>query len=401
MTTGPSRQDAVGYTLVFCAFILLVLWLDAPLEKLSRLDHCPYLACDFQVVYLPQAQHLYEGFVHGDWNYPPILAILLQPLAFLPTSAAVMAWTLLQLCLIGLQSWLVADLLPGRRSWALVQGLALNLLCLPVIHSLKWGQISMALGVAALCAFRWGGPAGALIGLAGAVKLYPAVWLAGLWRDRRGLGWAVGALVAGLGLPLLMLPWEQIQAFHQSIFRLQLQDHERAIVSAAALGGQGLQVSLYRWFVDGAGIGAENHGSLLLSLPAGIGVLGLAPLAGVLGGLRSRDAHYRLAHLFCGLTLALQPAWHHYFTLLPLVWALGLRGRGWALSLSSVALSALPLLLHPGNSSFYQTYTTWGGTTVTVLLAWAALIGNPPSSAEVQGGPAKQPTPLAGPSPPS
>jgi hypothetical protein len=192
----------------------------------------------------------------------------------------------------------------------------------------------------------------------------------------------VGALGFGLGLPLLLLPWEQIQAFHQSIFRLQLQDHGRAIASAAALGGQGLQVSLYRWFVDGAGIGAENHGALLVALPAGLGLLGLTPLAGVVAGLRCRDGLYRLAHLFCGLSLALQPAWHHYFTLLPLVWALGLRGRGWGLSLGSVGLSALPLLLHPGNSSFYQSYTAWGGTTVTVLVGWAALLLSPPPSTE-------------------
>ncbi|HNH49836.1 MAG TPA: hypothetical protein PKY30_22525, partial [Myxococcota bacterium] len=180
-------------------------------------------------------------------------------------------------------------------------------------------------------------------------------------------------------LPVLLLPWEQIQTFHQSIFRLQLQGHAQAIVSAAALGGQGLQVSLYRWFVDGASLGAEKHGALLLQLPVAYGLLGLAPLAGALLGLRSPEPYHRLAHLFCGLTLALQPAWHHYFTLLPLVWALSLRGRGWGLALLSVGLSALPLLLLPGNSGFYANYTSWGGTTVTVLLAWVALLLSTPA----------------------
>ena len=393
MSAGRPRQEWVGWGLLLAALLLVILWIGAPLQNLSRLDHCPYLACDFQVVYLPQAQHLYEGFVHRDWNYPPILAILLQPLAFLPVVWAVGLWTLFQVALIGFQSWCIAELLPGRRGPALGQAVALQLLCLPVIHSLKWGQVSMALGVAALCALRWGGAAGALLGLAAAVKLYPVLWLAGLWRDRRGLGWAVGGLLLGLGLPLLMLPWDQIQAFHQSIFRLQLQGHAQAIASAAALGGQGLQVSLYRWFVDGAGLGAEQHGPLLFELPRGIGVLGMAPLLGALVGLRSQDSYHRLAHLFCGLTLALQPGWHHYYTLLPLVWALGLSGRGWSLSLLSVGLSALPLLLLPGNSSFYALYTTWGGTTATMLLAWAALLLSGPAPSTIAPS-------LAGPRPP-
>ncbi|HND29742.1 MAG TPA: hypothetical protein PLA94_07070, partial [Myxococcota bacterium] len=61
------------------------------------------------------------------------------------------------------------------------------------------------------------------------------------------------------------------------------------------------------------------------------------------------------------------------------VWVLSLRGRGWGLALLSVGLSALPLLLLPGNSAFYANYTSWGGTTVTVLLAWVALLLSTPA----------------------
>lgn len=376
-TSRPAGRLAAGLT--GAALLLLLCWSPALSANLARLDHCPYLACDFQVVYLPQARRLYEGFVHGDWNYPPLLAILLQPLAFLSTPAAVWAWSLLQLGLLAAQAGLCAQILPGERRERWAAGLALCLLCLPVIHSLKWGQVSLGIGLAAAYALRSGGPAAALIGIGAAIKLYPGLWLAGLWRDRRALGWGIGAALAGLALPALLLPAAQMQQFQEAVLRHQLAHHAGALVSAASLGGQGLQVSLIRWFIDGSTFGGADHAPLLVPLPGAITAAGLLPLIGVPVGMRSGDPDRRAAHLLCGLSLALQPAWHHYFSFLPFVWAVGLRDGRRGLTLASVAMSALPLALLPWSEQAYYLYTAWGGTTLSALLAWAALI-RPPSS---------------------
>lgn len=137
--------------------------------------------------------------------HPPVTALLFAPLALLSFPAATLIWTLLSVALL----WGVVELLRGELGlplagpWRLIAPLLL-LSWYPVWQHLHVGQFTillLALIVGAWWAERRGRPwlAGALLGAAVVIKIYPALLLgyALLGRRWRVLG---GAALAGLAL---------------------------------------------------------------------------------------------------------------------------------------------------------------------------------------------------------
>ena len=180
---------------------------------------------------------LYEVVSDNGWhyNYPPLLAAALQPLAdpprgydkteFLPYSISVALWYLINL---GLTLWAVhhlanalqersddpalrGQLIGGRRWWAL-RLWPLVVCVIPAGHSLMRGQANMlvlalfCIALAALLSqqrFR----AGAAIALAACLKVFPIFLLVyPVWRrDFRCLAGAAAGML--LWLIVLPLPW--------------------------------------------------------------------------------------------------------------------------------------------------------------------------------------------------
>jgi alpha-1,2-mannosyltransferase len=117
-------------------------------------------------------------------NYPnpPVMAVLLEPLAYLPPVAGAMAWFALKVLLAGLSFYGVCRLVEGREGafapWARVLA---ALLCLkPVLDDLTHGNVNLfilALVVGCFVAYRArrDAEAGVLLALAIACKVTPAL----------------------------------------------------------------------------------------------------------------------------------------------------------------------------------------------------------------------------------
>jgi hypothetical protein len=165
--------------------------------------------------YMRSASAILQGgtpFTHG-FDYPPLLPVLLAPLALLPPAAARVVWYLLsQGCLLGAAVVLARPLggdLPALAAvaavWAAGGTLAENLVL---------GQVNPLLLLLLALAWYWDaerpGWAAAAIGLAAGLKLWPGLLLAAyLGRShrshRRALGVGLATALAAVVIPWLVL----------------------------------------------------------------------------------------------------------------------------------------------------------------------------------------------------
>lgn len=295
---------------------------------------------------------------HWHFNYPPLFAILMTPLAdappgesqagLLPFWACIAIWYTINVAFLMLAVHLLASALEAvsardeirgqpafcRRWWYL--RIVPILVCLPPVGlSLMRGQVNMVLllllaGLASSSLRGRNGAAG--LWLAGAIclKVIPAfLLLYPLWRrDRRCLLFCAYGLLVGLVLvPLLALGPTRAVASYQSFIAgvlgpgLGLSTHParaHELLEVTATASQSLQATLHntlhphRWY-------RPNHAT---DTVVWIGrVVGLAFTAGTLlayGWRRKRDGLDSLVLLGCLVLcmLLLSPICHlHYFTL--------------------------------------------------------------------------------------
>jgi hypothetical protein len=162
--------------------------------------------------------HFHEpgGFQPGNlpYPYPPLLACLLAPLARLPLATAYHLWVGVIVACFGLLVWLSARVVRecGGPRPLLLAVAAMFLAMILVDSNVYWGQVNVPVMTLVAAAVLLGlrgrtGWAGALIGVATALKLLPAALM--LWflvrRDVRALGAFFATLVAGVLLvPMLV-----------------------------------------------------------------------------------------------------------------------------------------------------------------------------------------------------
>ena len=338
---------------------------------IERLDHCEQWFCDFQRHYLPQAERLADGkteIVKG-YFYPPFLGLLLSP--FTQPTLSMMIWFGVQLLSIALL------LMAGRKvgaSWSVICVLVLS--STAVWHNWKWGQVSVLINALAVLGLLY--PArlgGCLVGLAAALKGYPAIWLviAGLnrqwWRCAWGLG--VGAGI-GLMLPAALIGVAPVAKF---IDNMRLSGAHISSL-APSLGGQALEPSLHRWLVEGSmAVNGQYHTEgLVMSLsPAIAQLLSVAFLGLALLWFSRKWSHTCVLHrtlwLLLWLVLVLPPGWVHYYSLLPVIQAyLWLFPKlRWPL-LGVLLVERFPLLLLSFVPDIYFSWAMWGGATLCGLL---------------------------------
>ena len=301
-----------------------------------------------------------EGFL-----YPPSAAVLFMPLGLLgPDAAAALGW-IVQVCSIALIAAL-APRLGGagwRGQWDLPFGLAVGL-CVPLLHSLHWGQMGAPLAVLVLLwlltaarsrAAAALGDAG--LALAVALKGYPLLAVLPAWAGggspRRFL---LAALALGVALPAAVL-------------RADLMPFAQTVASRlAALSKEG-----------GAWWGSANRQSLAAAVGRAVGqpgpplaltVLSLVAFAalawfvlraarearpqreeeGALPGEANRRVAAAGLLLLAGLVLLPGPAWPHHLAALPLLWAAALPNGSGARTcvVASAVVASSPLLLALG-----------------------------------------------------
>lgn len=162
--------------------------------------------------------------------YPPLLAILLVPLTFLPVATASLLWSLMNLTLwlgctvlvVRFVGLLLVPLSGGRSRSAdrtaqkdvsrLVTILAIVMMLSyqPMRQGVQLGQINviicfLALLSASACLRKSDTLAGVMVALASWLKVYPTVWIV-YYVIRRRWRLAVVALTVSVGLVLALLP---------------------------------------------------------------------------------------------------------------------------------------------------------------------------------------------------
>ena len=204
---------------------------------------------------------LYTPYVRdGDapFTYPPFAGWLFTPLAPLPQGLLTWLWTFASLALL---AWVICRALllapglaaqpNGARTTAIVIGcLALATVTDPVWDNLAFGQISIALMAA--CLYDLLGPRdltrtrtipqGALIGLAAAVKLTPAIFVIYLALTRRTRAACV-AVASAIGATLaaaIASPGPSRAFFFELLWRLD-----------ARVGLGGLQKTIWNQSIKG------------------------------------------------------------------------------------------------------------------------------------------------------
>ncbi len=329
---------------------------------------------------------LVEAFV-----YPPSAAVLLAPLGTLgPSGAEALGWFVQLLC-VGLLAAL-GPRLAGVR-WSGILDLAFGLavgLCVPVLHSVHWGQLGAPLAVLVLLWLLAGRSEGGSDEQAGRVR---EVRTRSTWAGDVALSLAVGLKVYPLlvALPrwavhrpgrralllllavVVALPW-LVMGADAAAFAGAVAERVRELSSE----GGGWWGSANRQSVAaviGRAVGAPGP-------PAFLSVVTLVAFAALaVGAARlARDPRPRALEtsgllLLTGLVLLPGPCWPHHLATLPLLWAVALggavRARPWVLA--SIVTASLPLHLALGG--WEVAYTSGLPLVATLLAAVGAMAG--------------------------
>jgi hypothetical protein len=169
-----------------------------------------------QLQQLDTGENIYDRFTYPN---PPIMALMLRPLAELPPLAGALIWFYLKVALAGLSLAGIVRMIATDDEpfppWAI--GLAVVLSLRPVLGDLSHGNVNILilfLVVATLFAYssRWDFTAGVILALAIACKVTPALFVAYFiwkraWRCLFGCG--VGLAFFFVLIPAGFLGWSE------------------------------------------------------------------------------------------------------------------------------------------------------------------------------------------------
>ncbi|MEP6631576.1 MAG: glycosyltransferase 87 family protein [Lapillicoccus sp.] len=320
---------------------------------------------------------LYAEGTGLPFTYPPVAAVLFLPLALLPGwlgAALVLASSLVALLHCG--SILARWLLLGVHAWVAIS--AAMLVSEPVISTLAYGQLNLVLTALVLTALDRQGPAGGMwLGLAAAVKLTPAVFLApllfrGSWR-RVAVAAAAGLLATGVGF--VVLPAQSVEFWGSTLL------HVDRVGGVAYAGNQSLNGLIWRVLGPGGSAGLWWVAvvvvlAIVVVVCASTTSMGVAALAAALGGL-----------------LVSPISWtHHWVMAAPvamLVWRLrvpfwsGLLATGWACALVTWVVWWSTLAAQHGDAAarpsvvLDNAYVCLGAASLVFLLVQTCRDGSP------------------------
>ncbi len=255
--------------------------------------------------------------------HPPASVLLALPFAPLGPSDAHLAWNLATLPLFGLAVWLVVRELGYRPGWrGAVRAVALGLPCAPLFDQVMLGQFNALL--AFLLAAAWAADrrgfqtlAGACVGVAAAVKLFPAFvalyfLAAGRWRAAAA---TAAAFVGMNGVAVAVFGAADVRAYVAEVI--------------PAVGGMNAgvwkNVSLGSYWLralapppQGRIAPAPDFPGLALALAAAsqLLVVGAVAWAAWAGRATTAGRDRAFAAAGAGMLLLAPTSWPHYFLLL-------------------------------------------------------------------------------------
>jgi hypothetical protein len=309
--------------------VLLLIGVRGLDRSLGALDHQPGLLVDFGI-YLEQVRALYrEPFrLQPHWLYPPLSAALLLGFALLSNATARVVWGGLELLCCAWLALACARQLPSLpKPLRYAAGFGLTAGSLPVLHCVKWGQLSLLVLLLSVLALERQSKSSAwLLGAAAALKVYPLLYAIGRFARgdwRFGLRLALATCVLGVGVPLLLLGPLVTLLMLARVYQLSLNEWGGAL----SVSHHTLSALIERCFAARGEL-AGARGPLLLALPNGLRACvswgcRLALICFTLYRTRKLNVCHPLAYcsvLLC-VTLLVRPGWVHYFVVMPLALA--------------------------------------------------------------------------------
>jgi hypothetical protein len=312
---------------VLVGVLLLRLKWPTVRDAVVAIDHGDLLFADFVRHYYPTVEGpLRLGAPAGGFFYPAAFAVLIAPIGWLPLSVAKVVWAVIQLgCVLWAATALVRAAVPNRSLLAAL-GTMLTVTSIPVLHNLKWGQVSILILAAAgggFVAYARGrkNVAALLFGVAAGIKGYPLVFLG--WFVARGDIRFVLRAAATCGLTLVVLPALVMGPEHALFFQ---RVSTSAVLGAADgvlrdFNSQYAPAVLSR-FYEGGWDQAPLDAIAWAKLGSGAVLFALALLVIV----ASRSTAPRIAArremlgfilVACSLPFWLRTSWSHYFVHLP------------------------------------------------------------------------------------
>ena len=159
------------------------------------------------------------------------------------------------------------------------------------------------------------------------------------------------------------------------------------MLGAAESGGQALQSTLKRWFLDGTHVGRIDSAPRITALPEFIVPVMWLVFAGLIAGLTMKHARQDSSNripsiciVLCFVGLMLPPGWHHYFAFLPFVQLHLLQARpsksSFGLLVLAILIGRIPILSLGLLEHSYAIASSFGATTLSTLLSWFAWINH-------------------------
>lgn len=375
-----ERESATAWDPMFClavgsafaGFFVIAILAGRGIAALAELDHTTGLLVDFEV-YWSQARELIGGGerLSDRWLYPAFAALVLLPFGTLKLGTAkALLWcvqgaltlSLVRLCYARLSG------LPPLVRWLSGSGLVLH--SLPVLHCLKWGQLSLLVVTLALVALpksRW--TSAFMLATAANLKAYPSVYAAlyvARCDARAFLRFVIAALLIGVAAPLAMLGPHVCEAMWF-----------RCLAGVVGLGrftgvdSQSLSALVHKlwWGADGW----ECTVAALALSGVFVGLTWMRVRRGREEPVTNEDV---VAIVLCA-ALVCNPAWVHYFVVLPVAQATLIgrsrqdRAAAWLCALS-ILISAAATILATVSRTGFVSVERYGLVTVA---ASACLIG--------------------------
>jgi hypothetical protein len=273
---------------------------------------------------------------HSPYIYPPLLALLLRPLAALPYSAAAAIWFALSAASLVTALWMLRPI--TQLPWRIYAWVCAAAFFLPSVHhTLQHGQITHFLLLLIVVGAAGGVRAAGWVGIAAAVKVFPAALAVVYALSRRTAGLV---LMAGCAA-VITLAAALVEPAATGDFARRV-GPQLAAEPRLAPNNQSANAVIARWFAGAPEAGAIVSRALSVTV-AGLTLWALAAVRRAEG----RIVQLRRFSLVLAATLIVSPiVWDHYYVLLLLPIAVLYRASDDRIVVILLLISVLLLLSH-------------------------------------------------------
>jgi hypothetical protein len=329
-----TRRVAIAQAVALVVGVVLLRLRWSSIEDVVRaIDHGDVVFTDFVYHYYPTVSSgpLRHSGPAGGFFYPAAFAAFIAPIGWLSLASAKIVWGAVQLgCLLWCATLLVREVTKAHTALAAL-GTIITVTSVPILHNLKWGQVSLLILAAAggaFVAYRRGrhNLAAILLGVAAGIKGYPLVFLG--WFVARGdlkftLRAAGACLVTLVLLPAIVMGPEHAMWFQRvstnsvmgaadGVLRDFNSQYAPAVLSRFYEGGWDFAPTVaMAWGKLGSGAAL-----VVIALLVGLAARSTAPRIAA-----QRDM-LGFVLIACSTPFWLRTSWSHYFVHLPLAYVL-------------------------------------------------------------------------------